>query len=576
MKRLRVIYILFILIIPAILQAEGYSLDREQSSLITRALARENRIEQTADLINLLNRLDSNYVYLHERLSSGKKIVVYIDPAHGKLPSGRWQGEVTDRLSATGLPEEYYSIRLSRQLYKVLSSNPGIVVKSTDDFMKALRGETDDYTNIPFSETVRQANDCDAFIILSEHLNNVSIIYKAGGHANIPGLHVIRYRSGAGILTYIYGTYSGFLTLYNKSDVSGFCRDYAFNLKERLVGYGFEPNSWDFGAVPDDRFSYFTDYPLSIIYESGFISNPQEEKMLLQPDNIEKIVNSQYLALIDTIRDLTGVDISAGFTRIAEPDKYRLDLMKLSRIAVYYIKNGDTGQALATINDMRQYYGRSEHAAQVGYYCRIANSIRCAEDNYALGLKYRSRKNYSRARKYFRQAKASVYRTPLLSAYFEKYSYYAGGRRFMESDIVYDPMKVRRPDTAGYRVSLSRPIILPIEEGQTIEEAVYSALEPSDQETVKIIARNLKNATAVSYRKVRSYSSKKKRYIYSWQKYNESVSMSKGIYIIQLDRKLQVSRVRKVGSVYLDPAQYQNQQFLKNSYFASGTREKSL
>jgi len=195
--------VLFLIIISAAgLMAQDYPtcLMKEQSDFITRALARENRTEQTAELISLLNRLDSNYVYLHERLQSGRKIVVFIDPAHGRLPSGRWQGEVTERLSATGLPEEYYSIRLSRQLYRVLSSNPYIEVRSTDDFMKALRGETDDYNNIPFSETVRLANACDAFIILSEHLNNVSVIYKAGGHANIPGIHVIRYRNGVSIL----------------------------------------------------------------------------------------------------------------------------------------------------------------------------------------------------------------------------------------------------------------------------------------------------------------------------------------------------------------------------------------
>ena len=580
MKKIVALTALSMILFTAAAQAQDNctSLERNQSPLIQRTMAREKRTKETADIISLLNRLDSNYGYLYDRINSGKKIVVFIDPAHGKLPSGRWQGEVTERLSATGLPEEYYSIRLSRELYRVLSSNSNIEVRSTENFIKALKGETEEYDNIPFSETVRLANESDAFIILSEHLNNVSVILKAGGHANIPGLHVIRYRGGTGILTFINGTYSGFLTLYNKFDASGFCRDYALLLKDNMIASGFEPNSWDFGAVPDDRFSYFTDYPLSIIYETGFISNPREEKMLLQADNIQKIINSQYMAFIDCIRDFTGVDISSGsgLKKTGEPDRYRLDLMKLSRIAVYYIKNEDTDKALSSINDMRTYYGNSAMGDMVSYYSRIGQSIRYAEDNYALGIRYRNKKNYSRSRKYFRQAKALVYRTPLLSTYFEKYSRYTGGRRFIESDIAYDPAERKKRDTAGYRVSISRPVILPVEEGQSLEDAVYCALEPTDPETGRIIADNLKNAYSVSWRKTRIYSKTKKRYINSQQKITESVALTKGIFIIQLDRKLRVTSVRKVGSVYLDPACYQNQQFLKNSYFASANREKSL
>jgi hypothetical protein len=109
--------------------------------------------------------------------------------------------------------------------------------------MEVLRGESDIYRNIPFSATISMAKESNAFIIISEHLNNVSAVQKASGIMNVPGIHIINGIHGRKVLRYISDTYKGFLTLYNRVDASGFSRNYALNIKSRLMERGLQPNS---------------------------------------------------------------------------------------------------------------------------------------------------------------------------------------------------------------------------------------------------------------------------------------------------------------------------------------------
>jgi hypothetical protein len=54
------------------------------------------------------------------------------------------------------------------------------------------------------------------------------------------------------------------------------------------------------------------------------------------------------------------------------------------------------------------------------------------------------------------------------------------------------------------------------------------------------------------------------------------VDFGPGIYIVGLDRNLNVVSVKPVKKVALNPARYQNHQYLKNSYFALEEKERSL
>lgn len=172
-----------------------------QSPAVNSIILAEKNPTHRASLIQIINSIDQVYSSLPENLQNGGKLVIFFDPAHGKLPNGKWQGgDATRRTSCTGLPEEYYSILISRALYDLLRNNQFIEIKSTDDFMDVLQGKSDSYRDIPFTKTVELADRSGAFIIISEHLNNISVLYKADGLVNIPGIHITRNGYGVKVL----------------------------------------------------------------------------------------------------------------------------------------------------------------------------------------------------------------------------------------------------------------------------------------------------------------------------------------------------------------------------------------
>ena|GEM_PF-216601 len=575
---------------PSLADRSPYSID-SQPQPVRQILEREKNIESAKKIHEIVEYIDTVYGSLHERIKNGGKIVVFVDPAHGKLENGTWSGAATDRLSTTGKPEEHYSIMLSRKLYRLLTANRHIEVKSTDDFMRVMRGESDTYNNISFNDTVRLARECRAFIIVSEHLNNVSVFKKAGGLSNMPGVHLTFTRGGSKYLIHIRNTYKGFLTLYNKFDVTGASKKYSDALRANLIAKGLAPNNWDFGSVADDRFTYFVDFPVSVIYESGFISNPEEEKLLSDASHQDRIVSGQYDTLLSTIRDLFGVDISGNspaFTTMRAP----ITMMKLSRIAIHYLKNGNPQNAIYAIGLMQKSYGSSEFRNYLAPYVKVKNNIARASQLQSQALKLakgpaKNRKiairRQAKARQLYRSAmrhigKRSLY-APLREHYAMEFKTAIGARTAVS--VAAPPTSTAAPAekmvsfSSVKRAGLHTPIILTIENGDSLERSIEKALGP-DRATLQKLVTSFSNAGEYRRVKVASYSKKKKKMVWSWKRVRQPVSFEHGIYIVRLNRTLGVVSVSKTGRVPLVAGRYQNHQYLKNSYFAPGEKTRSL
>ncbi len=581
------IHILVLAAAFCLLTASAHSTPEIQSEIqqpksIQNILDSENNKATRDRMYEIVNRIDATYANLYEKMKNGKKLVIFIDPAHGKLPNGQWQGgDATRRTSCTGLPEEYYSILLSRKIYGMLSRNKFIEVKSTDDFMEVLKGASDTYRDIPFPKTVELADKAGAFIIISEHLNNISVAYKADGRVNLPGIHVTRNGYGWKMLQFVRDTYSGFLTLYNKVDASGFSRVYALKLKTMLESRGLKPNSWNFGAVGDTRFSYFIDFPMSVIYESGFISHPEEEKKLKDPEHIEKIVSSQYNALLETIKEIFAVDLSGDTVKTAgNASPERIELLKLSRLAIYYIQAVDSGKAIQVIRELERKYSGSRYGEYTYFFSTIKNNLVLSSRYFQMAAKYKRQKKSRLARRYYSLARRYIMRAPIFAKMHARYhaemrSAGLTGSPVKESAVEIVPAVKSSGPVFVAKAPLRRSIILPIEQNQSLEKAIQLALGP-DEDTLKRLVKSFSNAKNYSKTKTYVYSKKKKKRITKWVKSPRKVKFGSGIYIVKLDGNYNVIGARYVSRVPLNPGQYQNQQYLKNSYFAHDHKERSL
>ena len=194
---------------------------RPQTVRLTSAeiIKNEENMQYARELQEIVDYIDAVYTRAYENLKNGGKLVIFIHPAHGRMPCGEWHGGwSTGRASATGLPEEHFSIAFSRKLFDLLNANPHIQIKTTEDFWDVLHRRTDEYRRVDFATATRLAKEKNAFIMLSQHLNNVSMDRKAGGIANIAGIHILRDSRGNYSLGRIPSVSSGFLTLYNRFD----------------------------------------------------------------------------------------------------------------------------------------------------------------------------------------------------------------------------------------------------------------------------------------------------------------------------------------------------------------------
>lgn len=604
MKRLinlKKILLLPLIIIPFYTNSFSETLIKnKQTPAINKILDMQDNKNTVTDLSEIINYIDEIYGNIYDSVEKGGKITLYFGPAHGKDDTERWRGVTTNRVGVTGLPEEYYSMQYARKLYTLLKQNPFFNIAAKDEYREVLEGKSDSYHYMKFRDVMTNAKSAGAFMVIEMHLNNVSIFSKADGLVNMPGIHMARDDDGRKLLINITDTYSGFLTLYNKYDAGGFSKQYALNIRDSLVSKGYQANNWDYGAVADDRFTYYLNFPVSVIYECGFISHPVEEKKLLEKDYMDGIVNTHYEMLLKTFNDIYGMDISKNEFKGKRKDfTTGIEILKLARLAIYFIEHADTKCANKAVKTMRELYYNPRTRDSINYYSSIMNTINHAENYYYKGTRYRNKKKFNKARTCFVNAKESLNRNELYSAYKEKYSTAIYGNRrnrniakdssaaknnIQSADNTFqttgDTELKRDKKSADTSVSvktssITKPFILALRQGETLENAVIESLNP-DPKNLKIIIDSLNNYKYVSHEKTRVYSQKRKKYKTVYTKKYHNYEFRPGIFVVRTDRKMKIVKADRVSSVYLDPNKYQNQQYLKNSYFTQIEQDKNL
>lgn len=597
---------IILLSLPGISQENSqFSID-PQPKIIQDIIQNEKNIERAKGIIHVVQTLDEMYNNLPVRVNAGEKITIYIDPCHGMV-NGRWSARPTGRHCINGITEELYSLMLIRKLYAKLSKNPHIRIVTTDDYLAALKGERDEYRSQSFRNTIKNAYDAKAQIIISQHLNNVRSGVKATGTSNIAGIHIMYDSRGGKYLEKISEVYKGFLTLYNRIDVSGFSRHYALELKKELINIGMQPNGWQMGAVADDRFIYFVNFPISLIYETGFISNPDDLAIITNPEMQDKITTAQYETLLASFRDVFGIDLSEPTAKKVDnpASQFDLTLVKLSRIALFYMQEGMAREACNVIDIMRSHYGNTRFGNLVTPYSEMKQTALTSERLYqkAISLagkrtksKKQRQKNIKMALNYLSVAKSMTRSKDFYEGIYRKYcdSYYEilhpGYRASRQEPKLATPTlpsvsqntKVeetpqRIPDR-HYEIrpaELTRPIIFVYEEGRSLKEAIRANLA-AEGETLEKLHSSFTHAVVMNKVKHTEWSRKKKRNITVWKNEHKRVEFYPGMYVLSLNRNLEIVSAKRVSRVYLNPDRYQNQLYLKNSYFAHAQREKSL
>ncbi len=526
-----------------------------QPEAVAKIVAREQSIPNAKQIIAMSQRLDETYGDLYEKLKNGRRLVIFFGPAHGKYANGHWEGAATNRISCTGVTEEYYSMLLARELYALLAANPMIEVRTTDDYLQVLRGRSDTYNNIFLHGIVQRALETNAFMAISQHLNNVAQTQKAYGYVNIPGIHITTDETGARFLANVRFAFRGFLTLYNRVDASGFSLRYAQTLKSKLVDKGMKSNAWENGCVGDERFTYFVDFPISLIYETGFICSPEEEAFLRDQEKRKMIARAQYDTFLETTKDVFGVDISgAAPVRVKDVPENMLTIFKLSRIALFYVKTLEYAKAFEVIDEIGRLSDGFSQQHLVPYR-DIRTIITQAESYYQTGRQLLLGNNHREASAYLGLAKKTINSRALLVALDMKYAAEAS-RLVLPATDTGTPVKLC-PDTCfapGYqRMPLNTPVIFPVEDKMSIEEAIEKALKP-DWETAAKLVRSFGNV---------------------WIN-GQKFAFGPGLYLVTLGEDLSVTNVLVVSEARLNPCMYQNHQYLKNSFFASEDRDRSL
>ncbi|HNX24807.1 MAG TPA: N-acetylmuramoyl-L-alanine amidase [Spirochaetota bacterium] len=585
MKKFKVILLLPVLLCIYVNLYSETTIKNKQTPVIDKIIERQDNKNTFSDIAEIINYIDGIYGNLYDSLENGGKITLYFGPAHGKDDTERWRGITTNRVGITGLPEEYYSRLYSRKLYNLLKQNSFLNIVAKDEYLQVLEGKSDTYHYMKFKDVLSNAKNAGAFMVVEMHMNNVSIFEKADGLVNMPGIHMARDSSGRKLLINITSSYSGFLTLYNKYDAGGFSKQYALNIRDSLVTKGYKANSWDYGAVADDRFSYYLNFPVSVIYECGFISHPVEEKKLLEADYMDGMVKTQYEMLLKTFNDIYGIDISKNEFRGKRKDfKAGIEILKLARLAIYFIQHADTKNANMAVKAMNDSYYNSQTKDSINYYRSIMNTINQAENYYLKGTKYRNKKKFNKARTCFVNAKESLNRNEMYSAYKEKYSIAIYGNKKIRSYIAKDNTPTPNTNWEKKRVEtaipvkasqITKPFILALSTGENLENAVIESLNP-DSKSLKSIIESMNNYKKVSLTKVRKYSSKKHKYTTVYKKKFDDFEFKPGIFVVQIDRNMRIVKADRVSQIYLDPNKYQNQQYLKNSYFTEIEQERNL
>ena len=563
-----------------------------QSKDITAAVERETSPEKKKELCEVIDAIDRIYGSIRSG-DSGKKIVIYVDPAHGMVNvNGKmeWQGAVTWRKSTTGVPEELYSIPICRDLYRLLSSNPNIEVVSTPDFIEVMKGNAEVYKDVTFDETVEWAKKQDAFLILSEHLNNISPIWKADGFVNLEGCHITCDSWRTPMISYINGVYKGYYTYYSVYDVTGSSKTIADRFRDNMIAKGHQPNGWDNGAVADDRFASYIGYPISFIFESGFISNPAEESALKTPEFRRDVVMSQYRAILDTIKAEFGVDISGHVRSIDKSDVKRyednIEAIKLSRVFVWCTQKGEFTNALAALATLEKQNASGAHKWSAWAYSEMRRRLQRIASGFDTGAWREKKGSLSKAASNYLDVIRTMGYHPLFNGVretaYERYNAIARRiglrKQTYNYSIAYQesfPPELQALRSNIENHSLTTPYIVPIQQGETLDEAIDLAIAPSTELREKIV-QAVKNSRTTQTVWDKSWSKKKKKYVYYKRYVKVKPDFSPGIYLMTFGRNYQVTWVSKANNIPLNPKAYQNQQFLKNSCFAEKSKERSL
>ena len=213
----------------------------------------------------------------------------------------------------------------------------------------------------------------------------------------------------------------------------------------------------------------------------------------------------------------------------------------------------------------------------ISYYSEIRKRLETAEHYYRIGLSNDRKKRYGTARRNYLRARRSVNRAPIYTAFRYKYNRALGRRaskKLYEEARPFVIGKAKQPVTVT-KAPLSRYVILPVEENQGLRHAVMQALQPDEKTTDRLI-QSLGKAKIATRELATKYSSKKKKNIRYWKTVHQPVAFRKGIYLVKLNKNLNVVAVKQVRSVELDPSKYQNQQYLKNSYFGPQEKHRNL
>jgi len=554
------------------------------SAPVLSVINNENDPAVRERLIKEMERIDYLYGDLYNKMRGGRKITVFVDPAHGMLDSGVWQGSVTWRQSTTGEPEELYSIPIARALYSNVMQNSSMRIATTHDFLNVLKGNSIIYNDIGFSESARLADRADSFLMVSCHLNNISPIYKADGYVNLYGIHITCDNNGTRYLSDVKNVQRGFLTLHSAFDPSGFSRNIAVDLRSNHSSQNMYINEWDEGVVADDRYSYFWGYPMAVIFETGFISNPDEEQFLRIPANQKMIGKAQYNSIISSIRNTFGVDISSGTpVKIFDQPQHLTDVIMLSRAIVYYMKTGASREAQFAAKTLIDNYDQGQYYEGVQFYKALHRRLATAN---ALAAKAEGAKKKKLSRKTIRSYYARASRSAGKGSFYRAVRRSISGGGLTDEDLggespsstaqrIGAPPKFAALPVSVEKHTLSTPFILAIKPGNTLKEAIDQSIAPGEKNKAALY-KSLTNAKMTKSTWVKVYSQKKKRYVWKKKIYKIQQDFPTGIYIVRITAKMGISSIEKVSRVAFDPKRYQNQEYFKNSCLAEEQPAKSL
>ena len=562
----------------------------EQPASVAGIIADERSIPRAKEILALAEEMDSIYGSIYKNALSGKKFVIFIDPAHGMVNDGsgkEWQGALTWRKSTTGIPEELYSIAICRKFYKTFSENPHFEVTSTPDFLEVMKGNADVYDDVSFDTSVALAKKCGAAVLISEHLNNVAPISKADGFVNIQGLHITCDRLRTPYLSYVNDVYKGYYTAYNVYDITGSSRSFADSFRDNMTAAGHQSNKWENGSVADDRFSIYINFPFSVLFESGFISNPAEEAKLRTDEYQQTIAQSQYNALLATIKNNFGADLSHSRPASTGEDcSEAVEAIKLSRIFVLYTQCGEFSKAAHVLTVMEKRLGSTKYSSLVWPYSSLRGRLNRAAAAVNDGEAYARKRKMKKSALSFNRAIQAMGYHPLFNgireSVYDRYNYSARRAGMRQASYNYGiahyeafPPELQRYRSQVENHSFKTPFILTINEGQSLDEAIELAVAPRDELRSKVSGA-VHNGYTTKKTYVKTYSKKKKKYIYTTKYVSAKAEYYPGVYIISFGKNMNSTSVQRANNIPFNPKAYQNQQFFKNSCLAEKTKERSL